>query len=346
MDKQKTIKIIALIIVCIIAIAVAFALILNKQSTETSKNDQINNQNDVQSQPPAFADIDNTENAKKINESLTYAINNGYVQNVDMDYVYKDEIGAKVSSYTISDYDLTITLDFDFKNKPISNNRIIAKMIVYDENKNIYCDYSPMNQTTSDFAYKETFYNSLGIDYNEDNPPDSKYSGYQSNLSLIETRDNVKSQYWFTSSKTEYPRSKKLYVYVHDIGYLYNEKFNYLYKDINWTFELDVPEMFYNRTNSKYQLAESIDGFELDDFTVTDTGASIKFTSNSYDPDVRIVLSDGTEYKSYSGSASEDRNNFVRNYYLNKHMITDKLYLKVDTGAESKQVELVKVSDE
>ena len=345
MDKQKTIKIVALIIVCIIAIAVAFALISNKQSTETSENNQTNNQSNVQSQTPAFADIDNTDKAKKVNESLTDAINNGYVQNVDMDYVYNDEVGVKISSYAISDYDFTITLDFDFKNKPISNNGITAKMIVYDENKNIYCDYSPMNQSTSDYAYQKPFYNSLGIEYNEDNPPDSKYSGFQSSLPLIENSDYVKSQCWFTSSKTEYPRSKKLYVYVHDIGYLYNDNFNYLYKDLDWTFELDVPEIFYNRTNSKYQLAESIEGFELNDFTVTDTGTSIKFTSNSYDLDIRIVLSDGTEYKSYSGSTSEDGDTFVRNYYLNKHMITDKLYLKVDTGTESKQIELVKVSD-
>lgn len=346
MDEQKAVKIVAFVIVCIIVIALAFALIYNNQSTETSENNEINNQNTVQSQPPAFANVDNTESAREVNESLADAIDNGYVQNVDMDYVYNNEIGVKVSSYTISDYDFTITLDFDFKNKPISNNGITAKMIVYDENKNIYCDYSPMNQTNSDFAYKEPFYNSLGIEYNEDNPPDSKYSGSQSSLPLIENSDYVKSQYWFTSNQTEYPRSKKLYVYVHDIGYLYNDKFNYLYKDLDWTFELDVPEMFYNRTNSKYQLAESIEGFELNDFTVTDTGTSIKFTSNSYDPNVRIVLSDGSEYKSYSGGASEDRSSFVRNYHFNKHMITDKLYLKVNTGTESKQVELVKVSDE
>ena len=64
MDEQKAVKIVAFVIVCIIVIALAFALIYNNQSTETSENNEINNQNTVQSQPPAFANVDNTESAR------------------------------------------------------------------------------------------------------------------------------------------------------------------------------------------------------------------------------------------------------------------------------------------
>ena len=49
-----------------------------------------------------------------VTSSLEEAVENGYIQNVDMDYMYFNNIGIKVNYIVMSDYNLNILFDFQF----------------------------------------------------------------------------------------------------------------------------------------------------------------------------------------------------------------------------------------
>ena len=76
------------------------------------------------------------ENRNVITRTLAIDENN-YSENLNMDYVYQDEIGIKIKSLMITnDY---FKLDMDIKlNEDINKDMITYGYAIYDENNNIY----------------------------------------------------------------------------------------------------------------------------------------------------------------------------------------------------------------
>ena len=64
-----------------------------------------------------FIEINNVNNIYKLygeNDSLNNAAENNYIENVESDYTYINNIGCKIKSFIISDSDFAIVLDFNF----------------------------------------------------------------------------------------------------------------------------------------------------------------------------------------------------------------------------------------
>lgn len=56
-------------------------------------------------------------------------------------YNQTNNIGCKINSIVLSDNDLNFILDFDFSKNPITKDNIYAKIIIYDDEKNVYRNY-------------------------------------------------------------------------------------------------------------------------------------------------------------------------------------------------------------
>lgn len=288
-----------------------------------------------------FKEIDNRNKSYALienigSDSIKNATNNGYIKNLNMDYTYSKNIGCKINSFLISDNDLSVVIDFDFSYNNINKNRLLSNVIIYDENKNVYCNYSPIMNFRS-VKYQKRFYKSASLsNINE-------FSGMVSYSNLYETSNQVISQI-LIQPKNKFPISKKIYINIHDIGYMDGSKYVYINKDIDWNFEIDIPENFYNRTNIEYKLENSLENFQLQNLYITDTHCTVIYSCNDENLKVQLVDENDIVYKHYSSEKIDD-NKYINNYCFNKYMITNKLYLKIIGSSGEQKIELKKIEN-
>lgn len=207
----------------------------------------------------------------KVDDSIQQAVENGYIQNVEMDYLYCNNIGAKIDYVIMSDYNLNILFNFDVsmnKNKQnIEAN--IKDLLIHDENDNIIycCDYK---------TYKR-FCKNKNIMYNKD-----KIEQYAESFGgqLIEMTSNINKTLYTITTTQALPKSEKLYIQFNTI-YFDEEKNNKIKG--NWNFELHLREQFYNREEIKYELETQSKDIELINANITNTTMRITYKMKKID---------------------------------------------------------------
>ena len=284
-----------------------------------------------------FVNVDNMQRQFKIYgeyDSLNNASENNYIENVQSDYTYINNIGCKIKSFIISDSDFAMVLDFDFSMNKIKINNLKENISIYDENKNLYGIF--MHKSYKDLKYKTNYLKNKELKKEEDSKRDFKYE------TIHQTENENTSQLFILSGETPFPRSSKLYVNIKDIGGF--NKFNQyvtLYDNVEWNFELDVPEKFINRTNEEYKLSEEIEDVTMNKIEITDTRAIINYTTEKDNIKFRIIDENGKTYNSVYSKKIGDKE--FNNYYnLNKNMLTEKMYLEVSYRDSIKKIELIK----
>lgn len=272
--------------------------------------------------------------------SIKQATDSGYIENIEMNYIYSNNIGCKINSLVLSDNDLCITFDFDFKQNHITRNNLLISFIIYDENNNIYLYENPLSNKKNIFL--KNFYKDMNINYNKNDLFENIYSTglYQDNL--IETENQVISQF-ITWTDKKFPHGKTLYAKVFDIGFRENDKFKSISNNSEWNIKIDLPEKFCNRTYIKYELKESIPNFNLYDLFITDTSMTMLYKSDYQYSDVIILNEDGKDFTQQLGKYINSEGKIVCKYYINKNILLDKLYLKIISNNEVKQIELIRV---
>lgn len=283
-----------------------------------------------------FVNVDNMQRQFKIYgeyDSLNNASENNYIENVQSDYTYINNIGCKIKSFIISDSDFAMVLDFDFSMNKIKINNLKENISIYDENKNLYGIFMP--KSYKDLKYKTNYIEENKLKQGE-NKENFKYE------TVYQTESQKTSQLIFYDTETPFPRSSKLYVNIKDIGGF--NKFNQyvtLYDNVEWNFELDVPEKFINRTNEEYKLSEEIEDVTMNKIEITDTRAIINYTTEKDNIKFRIIDENGKTYNSVYSKKIGDKE--FNNYYnLNKNMLTEKMYLEVSYRDSIKKIELIK----
>lgn len=280
------------------------------------------------------------------NDSVQEATENGYIEKLNSEYEYMKDIGCKINSYFISDNNVGLQLDFDFSNKKLEQNRCAIKFIIYDEDGNVYGkSYFVENiiRTLKERKYINDFYKKHNLNNKDDIASSTSYG------SLYESENHVTYRILLSSSNNTFPKNKKLYVNIYDIGYnimATDSKYDFkpLAKDrIEWNFEIDVSEKFYNRTSDKYNLKENVENFKLENMIVTNTQAIVTYSSNDIGRVKGIVDSNGNVYSMYSSSFLEDK--YLARCSFNKKMETTPLYLRIAINGEIKDVELEKISE-
>lgn len=197
-----------------------------------------------------------------------------YSENLDMDYIYQDNIGIKLKSLMITnDY---FQLDFDMQlneKTQMNQDKISYGYAIYDENNHIY---AILERTSFVKPKKGTYwkklYKELGIKANK--------------ITMLSNTATLGGTTISMTSEEGFPKSKKLYVRIFDIGYdvyeidAQNKKTEYIEEvclsNSEWQFEIDVPEKFYERETVELVLSKEVDGIIINKAELTKTSLVMK----------------------------------------------------------------------
>lgn len=259
------------------------------------------------------------------------AVDNGYIENMNMSYIYSNDIGVKINSLLMSDDKIDIVFDFDFNENILPQNKLNIAMIIYDECKNIYYIWDTPNNILRNKLYKNNYYRMLELS-NE-----NYINATQSFITLYQSENKYIGELSLCSSE-KYPKVKKLYINIYDIGYNENtnDKYKSLFNNVNWSFEIDVPEQFYNRTSLHYNLKDKneIIDFDLVDLNITETGTVLTYqTRNNFPLNINIIDENDKVYTSNGAILLNENSNmytFENQYTFSKYLITDNLFLHIE----------------
>lgn len=135
-------------------------------------------------------------------EGINKAIENGYVQNIDMDFVYDNDIGIKVDYLVMDDTNLDVSFVYDYKGNEKVESIGILEYIIKDENNNFiyysFEDESKMKKgeciATHYIRTNEQAYCRESILYQSNNFPNSKNLIFE--IISIDLNKNIKRGNW------------------------------------------------------------------------------------------------------------------------------------------------------
>lgn len=219
------------------------------------------------------------------NNGLSNAIDNGYIQNVEMKYIESNNIKIKVEQATLDDYnlglifkievingiDLTELFDIKFKN-----------LLIIDENNNVLF---------SEYENQEDF-----IKYcKENNLYQGKYNiglaNCPANGKILEKNENNITYSFYTTSE-KFPKSKYLKIKFDKIYFLNNKVFDekhnieidnhYATIQGNWIFDINLEDLYKKRKNIEYTLSYVNDNETfINKATLSMTNMYIELTTSS-----------------------------------------------------------------
>lgn len=276
-------------------------------------------------------------------KSISDAVTNGYVQDVNMDYAYSDGVGLKIDSFFMSENDINIVFNFKMSEGiEIDQQYMNFAYILYNENNEIYyTDGIGTNRNINkDFAKEKKLKLENVINADRWSSSNGQYLTYK--------KDNVIISNSITA-KDYFPKAKKLYLKVYGIGYGHGPSIlGGDYQPVSkstWNIELDIPDKFYSAVGIEYKVAENVKNFNLERFYVTDTSTIfIAYAKGINGKKATLIDENGNEYDtshgySYSG-INGDR--MMTEFPVNKNMLTDKMYIKTMVDGEEKIIELIR----
>ena len=197
------------------------------------------------------------------NSGIDSAVEHGYIQNIDMDFITDNNIGIKVDYILMDNNSLDISFVYKYFNQSSSiTNLKYADLIIKDEQENIICLIS------ENYNSKEILGTSI-TSYNEQQVLDNT---------------TVKDSLLVTSE--QFPASKVLYIEITKMLLVINNETHYVTG--NWNFSINLDTKFVSRTLNKYNSTVSpyIDNVTA---TLSNTSLEIKLELNT-EIDNSIVL--------------------------------------------------------
>lgn len=228
--------------------------------------------------------------------SIQKAIEEGNEKNIEMEYVYHDNMGVKLEALLITDDFFSMNVNFVFpKETPINTDTFTYGYAVYDEEKNVYGVYEGGLSDLMHQGYWKKLYKEVGIDYNpKDLFPSRPLADHLTGATVITSKEGNMIAQTTMQTPREFPKSKKLFIRIFNIGYIMEEyeqqkegmvlamEEKFKITEAEWKLEVDVPEDFYQRKTDTFKLAEEIPGFEIQKFKVTKTGSNIIFKMDGF----------------------------------------------------------------
>lgn len=185
------------------------------------------------------------DNTTHIYKGLNTALNNNFIQKIDMEYCKSNNVKIKISNISMDNSYIYLFFDIEFKKNLLDDINLFnfKNMVITDENNNIIlCD---------DIKYRE-----------DNNISNNNILTSSSSRQFIEkTPANIKFLY-ILRSHNKFPKSKQLNINIEDI----------LLPDINkdytnpndiptingqWKFKINLSEQFYNRESIIYNAKDN-----------------------------------------------------------------------------------------
>lgn len=308
----------------------------------------------------------NIENIKThfrgLGKGVDTAVENGYIQNIEMDFQKFDNMGTevKIENFFMDDLNLSVKFSIKFDNNiknAVDLDKVtsidLTDLIIRDEeNRIIFGGYS---KETFDEYCKE---NNLNYEFAETS---ENYMNCGLNWFINkENENNINLTYNIYCDK--FPKSKKLYCCFKTMTlHMFDSSQENEYKlNGNWKIELDVPEKMYNRTNEYYKVVScSNKEFNIYTAMVTDTGFEIGIKIPSKNKKESIIRMSKTYIENEKGdkfkrSLSVSRNakgkylpndeyDFYETFNMTKYDATDKVRVVLYYYGKPVNIELEKI---
>lgn len=294
-----------------------------------------------------------------------------YEKNIQMDYIYKNDIGIKIDSLILTNDYFKINVNFRLpENIELNTQTFRYGFAIYDENNNIYGIQERMLfKDKKDVPYWEKLYKELGINYNKKDVFAVELND-SSGMGVITCQKGNIITYTQMTSNKGFPKSKKLYIRIFDIGYdlteLNEDKTQILSaQNVNitndeWIIELNIPEEFYTRQSINLKLANEVEGLKVSKAELTQTALVLKVEqeglrkavmdgrnlseeefTNKINEAIHIEDEQGNTYNYINLSTTENPEEIQLKFSLSQKDISKKLYLCVKINGKDYKVELI-----
>ena len=254
------------------------------------------------------------------NEGVDTAVENGYVQNVDMDFIEDNNLGVKVDYVLMDDHNLNISFVYKYMGNDVEQITGLNYMdiTIKDEKENVLCLLSQSELIDTNLTAFE-------------------YSAKFANNQQIIDNNTIRSSLLITSESL--PKSEILYISINNVSLKTENGITNI--DGNWNFSINLADKFVYRTSYKYNSSESkyINNVST---LLTDTSLSITLELNvSFNKNIiyshnSIVLKDidGKEYfctKKSTKNTSESSSTITIFYPITIYDTNiDKLFLHIN----------------
>jgi len=308
------------------------------------------------------------------------AYDNKYEENIEMEYLFQDDVGVKIDSLMITDDYFKATVNFKFnKDIEINTDSFTYGYAVYDENKNIYGLLTPFWKMENNYwknLYKELGFEKYNI-YGEitkgKNFAGDKWFSTSSSGAMVNTsKENNLITEFSMDSRIGFPKSRTIYIRIFYISYWMvdfgevngkqqltsTEEFPIT--EAEYIFKIDVPEKFYERETIELKLSEDIPGVELERLEMTETGLTLSLKFDEYlrliddgrnmdgdefatrrDDMLNITDEEGNRILSTSGGTNTT-GGYEAKFDVSKYKFNgQKLYLNVQSRGVDYKVEII-----
>ena len=207
-------------------------------------------------------------------KGIQTAIENNYIQNIDMNYIEKEKVKFKVDYLVMDDIHFDLVFNFITQDSVENYEGIAVQGLkITDENNNqIYIDSEDQQIWSKNIAPMCGSWN------------------------IVEKHGNLLRQVIHLSSNS-FPKSQKIYVSFNSV-ILYNvnkgNPFTIEYKD-NYQLEFDISDQLINRKTIEYQSQNNI----VRNVKLTNTGLALTIKSDYYitnDENYKIIDESGNVY--------------------------------------------------
>ena len=285
-------------------------------------------------------------------------------EQVEMGYIEKEGIKARVESLVASDDEIRIKLTFEFDEDIEVNSRTFTySYAVYDENHNVYKLYNSSMNSKRD-KVPELIYRELGVKYDKNDVRAILFANSNSMKNISAENRKIVNEIRLGSLKG-FPKARKIYVRIFDLGYnflnLDEKKFDeYNISKDNWIFEIDIPDKFYYSTSYDLELKNEIEGFTSTKMKLSDTGfiilAEDKYIAEKLQNGHKmeadeftkmqnelIYVTDGKGNRALLLNITSTKNEVNAKFYATKQILDEsKLFLNITKDGKVYTSELIK----
>lgn len=234
-------------------------------------------------------------------DSIDKAVENGYVQQINMDYIYDNNIGIKIDNIIIDDTNIDISIVYKVNDASIELIELYEYEI-RDQNNNLIYELNTNNNELSEGSHLIKYNDSVKLDNNE----------FNESLLIVSNKFNNYNKLRFKINSIRIKKNNEFYI-----------------QSGKWIFEQDIDTKVLNRKKYTY-IIDFNNVFESYDINITETSLKMElFFKNNINNDL-IKQKDNIILRDKSGNCYE---------YSILKVIQNKLYLEYDIGLYNENIE-------
>ena len=230
------------------------------------------------------------------------AIDNGYIEEVNMKYINSNGVNVRVSEILMDDYNLSILFNIEIPGTESVEsvyNVNLSNLVITDEQNNV------LVLALENSERYEEFYKENNIQERNRNIAYNKGAYYGE----IITSYGRTIEYKYMTYSEEFPKSQKLNISFDKIVLSNKNSYDKTVIEGEWNIEVNLPEEMYNRETLIYNAKNSTEDILITSFKVSNTATKIELITKWGDP----VYTEG--------DSEEERARKTEEFFNNAHSV-------------------------